>query len=102
MQLSPPPPRGVLPPHPGDVPSDGQHFHDWIDHNGVSFSRELLEWVLAFPGKNGKIHGNRKPLKDREIYICPKVTEMRSLIGERIDYNRVGVLRGQRHIPSKN
>ena len=27
---------------------------------------------------------------------------MRSLIGHRIDYKGVGVLRGQRHIPSKN
>ena len=22
----------------------GSHFHDWIDHNGVAFSKELLEW----------------------------------------------------------
>ena len=27
---------------------------------------------------------------------------MRSIIGHRIDYKGVGVLRGQRHIPSKN
>ena len=27
--------------------------------------------------------------------ICPKVTEMGSIIGHRIDYNEVGVLRGQ-------
>ena len=24
------------------------HFHEWIDYNGVAFSRELLEWGRAF------------------------------------------------------
>ena len=38
----------------------------------------------------------------RKLHICPKVTKMGSLIGQRIDYNGVGALRGQRHIPSKN
>ena len=34
--------------------------------------------------------------------ICPKVAKMGSIVGHRIDYNGVvGVLRGQRHIPSK-
>ena len=32
---------------------------------------------------------------------CSKVTKMGSIVGHRIDYNGVGVLRGQRHIPSK-
>ena len=31
-----------------------------------------------------------------------KVTKMGSLTGHRIDYNGVGALRGQWHIPSKN
>ena len=22
----------------------GSHFHNWIDYNGVAFSKELLEW----------------------------------------------------------
>ena len=26
----------------------GSHFHEWIDYNGVVFSRELLEWARAF------------------------------------------------------
>ena len=26
----------------------GSHFHDWIDHNGVAFSIELLEWGRTF------------------------------------------------------
>ena len=30
------------------------------------------------------------------------MTKMGSIIGHRIDYNGVGALRGQRHIPSKN
>ena len=38
----------------------------------------------------------------RKLYICPKVTKMGSIIGHRIDYNGVGALRGQWHIPSKN
>ena len=38
----------------------------------------------------------------RKLYICPKVTKMGSIIGQRIDYNGVGALRGQWHIPSKN
>ena len=39
----------------------------------------------------------------RKLHICPKVsTKMESTIGHRIDYNGVGAMRGQRHIPSKN
>ena len=26
----------------------GSHFHDWIDHNAVAFSIELLEWGCTF------------------------------------------------------
>ena len=37
-----------------------------------------------------------------ESYICPKVTEMGSLISHRSNYNGVGVLRGQWYIPNKN
>ena len=33
--------------------------------------------------------------------ICPKVTKMGSIVGHKIDYNGVGVLRGQRYIPNK-
>ena len=39
---------------------------------------------------------------DRANYIFLKVTKMGSMFGLRIDYNGVGVLRGQRHVPSKN
>ena len=28
----------------------GLHFHDWIDYNGVAFSKELLEWGRTFSG----------------------------------------------------
>ena len=41
-------------------------------------------------------------LGSRKLHICPKVTKMGSIIGHRIDYNGVGALRAQRHIPSKN
>ena len=36
----------------------------------------------------------------RKLHIYPKVIKMRSIFGHRIDYNGVGVLRGQRHIPN--
>ena len=38
----------------------------------------------------------------QKLHICPKVTKMGSIIGHKIDYNGVGALRGQGHIPSKN
>ena len=28
----------------------GSHFHDWIDHNGVAFLIELLQWGRIFSG----------------------------------------------------
>ena len=40
-------------------------------------------------------------LGSRKLHICPKVTKMGSIIGHRIDYNGLGALRGERHIPSK-
>ena len=54
--------------------------------------------------ENGSVHKNRKWLSRdlKKIHICPKVTKMGSIIGHKIDYNEVGVLRGQWHIPSKN
>ena len=41
-------------------------------------------------------------LGSRKLHIIPKVTKAGPIIGHRIDYNGVGALRGQRHIPSKN
>ena len=32
----------------------GLHFHDWIDYNGVAFSKELLEWGRTFTDFWGK------------------------------------------------
>ena len=32
----------------------GSHFHDWMDHNGVSVSIELLEWGHTFSDFWGK------------------------------------------------
>ena len=37
-----------------------------------------------------------------KLHIFPKVTKMGSITDHKIDYNGVGALRGQRHIPSKN
>ena len=33
----------------------GSHFHDWIDHNGVKFLVELLEWGNTFSDLYKKI-----------------------------------------------
>ena len=32
----------------------GSHFHDWIDYNGVAFSKGLLEWGRTFSDFWGK------------------------------------------------
>ena len=32
----------------------GSYFHEWIDYNGVAFSRELLEWGRTFSDVLGK------------------------------------------------
>ena len=37
-------------------------------------------------------------LGSRKLHICPRVTEMGSIIGHTIDYNGVGALTGKRHI----
>ena len=40
-------------------------------------------------------------LGSRKLHIYLKVTKMGPINGHRIDYNGVGDMRGQRHIPSK-
>ena len=109
--------RGVLPSKRllGMCSWMGSHFHNWVDYNGVIFLVELLEW-----GRTLQDFWYKKDLVSRDLKIgrfavkkwllllllnhndiCPKVTEIGSIVGLRIDYNGVGVLRGQRHIPSK-
>ena len=41
-------------------------------------------------------------LGSQKLHICPKGTKMGSINGHRIDYNGIGALRDQPHIPSKN
>ena len=110
--------------------SIGSHFHDWIDYNGVPFTIELLEWggtfrivgvgnvfiftvskctrmlgkveSSSFNLKNGSVQFRKTYLKDPGNYICLNLTKMGSIIYNRIDFNGVGALRGQRHVPSKN
>ena len=41
-------------------------------------------------------------LGSQKLHICPKGAKMGSINGHRIDYNGIGALRDQRHIPSKN
>ena len=85
----------------------GSHFHNWTDYNGVTFLVELLEWGRKFSGFLGQENSGRQGFKNGKIHgcnhndICPKVTKMGSIVGHRIDYNGMGALRGQRHIPSK-
>ena len=38
----------------------GSHFHDWIDYNGVAFSKESLEWGHIFSDFWGK----------KDLHIC--------------------------------
>ena len=38
----------------------------------------------------------------RKLHFYPKVTEIGSIIGHRIDYNGIGAMTGQRDIPRKN
>ena len=49
-----------------------------------------------------QIHEQKLTLGSRKLHISLKVIKMGSTIGHRIDYNGVGALTGQRHIPSKN
>ena len=55
----------------------------------------LKFWRRSPVPKKGSKVGSRK------LHICLKVTKMVSIIGQRIEYNGVGALRRQRHIPSK-
>ena len=32
----------------------GSHCHDWIEYNGVAFSKELLEWGHKFSDFGGR------------------------------------------------
>ena len=74
----------------------GSHFYNWTDYNGVTFLKELLNGVAYFRDFWGK-----KILVSTDLKIGKK-TKMGSIDGHRIDYNGVGVLKGQRHIANKN
>ena len=85
------------------------------------FSLQLLEWDHTFwdlgdqkiqeamDFKMGRVHVitvnqfvNSSQDGDCKITFSPKVTKMGSIFGHKIDYDGVGVLRGQRHTHSKN
>ena len=53
----------------------------------VPFFFSVCKWGLSWDRK--------------KLHFYPKVAKMGSVIGHRIDYNGVGALRGQRHIPTK-
>ena len=72
----------------------------------IKFNNKLALTALHSAAWNHYWQGrciNRKWLSwDRKNYIFQKVTKMGSIIGQKIDKNGVGALRGQRHIPSKH
>ena len=45
----------------------GSHFHCWIDHNGVAFLLELLEWGRTFLGFGGSENSGRYRFKNGKI-----------------------------------
>ena len=48
------------------------------------------------------MHNQKLIVWDHKNNICPKLSNMGSMIGHRKDCNEIWVLRGQWHIPSKN
>ena len=48
------------------------------------------------------MHNQKLIFWDHKNNICPKLSNMGSMIGHRKDCNEIWVLRGQWHVPSKN
>ena len=69
----------------------------------LSLTNVLIHFRMTkLKGFVKQMHINRKLLSwDHQNYSFPVVTRMGSMFGHRIDYNGVGVLRGQRHDPAK-
>ena len=86
----------------------GSLCHNWIDSNaGCILSRNTGIGSQFFWDLEGKKILVRKDLKMgrfavKNSCIGQKLSKMGSIIGHKIDFNVVGVLRGQRHIPRKN
>ena len=86
----------------------GSLWHNWIDSNaGCILSRNTGIASQFFWDLEGKKILVRKDLKMgrfavKNSCIGQKLSKMGSIIGHKIDFNVVGVLRGQRHIPRKN
>ena len=62
--------RGGVPPYKrliGMCRWMGSHFHDWIDHNGITFLVELLEWGRTFSGFLGEENSGKQGFKNRKI-----------------------------------
>ena len=55
---------------------DGSYFRGWIDHNGVAFSLDLLEWDRFLSGFEGSENSGREGFEGSPFYGW-------------IDYNRV-------------
>ena len=93
---------------PGALPSNGfpgmcrwmeSNFHNWTDYNGVSFSgilnrvTRMAEWSRTFSRLRRKTF-TQKWLRLSGVNNWPQNRP-------EIDYNGIGVLRCQQHIPSK-
>ena len=83
-------------------------FDNYSVRNSVLIIFPILSFGIVtctfFPTTSLEIAAIKFSLKlgSQILHFCRKVTEMGSILGHRIDYNGVGALRGQRHIPSKN
>ena len=90
----------------GDVPLVGVAFSrlDWLSWGRIFNKVSRMGWYIFWVWGKTVLHIYSKATKlgSQKWHICPKVTKMGPTIGHRIDYNWVGTLRGQRHIPSKN
>lgn len=51
---------------------------------------------------NCKEWKRKKDLQFKAVIMLPKVTKMGPIIAKRMDYNEIGILGSQLHLPSKN
>ena len=54
----------------------GSHFRGWIDHNGVAFSLDLLEWDRFLSGFEGSENSGRKGFENGKIFTSLSLTNV--------------------------
>ena len=50
---------------------DGSYFRGWIDHNGVAFSLDLLEWDRFLSGFEGSENSGREGFEGPIFFLFP-------------------------------